>query len=81
MKDLIHRISLGYRPLQQRGLLLDGQYRSSDIPFRSECSGSGMVVSTDSNHSRRRMLIAALAAAGLLARFASQSPGPPQESP
>jgi hypothetical protein len=40
-----------------------------------------MVVSTDTNHPRRRMLIAALAAAGLLARFASQSPGPPQESP
>jgi hypothetical protein len=71
MKDLIHRVLHGYRPLYQRGLLLDGQYRSSDISFRNECSDSETAAGTNLNRPRRRVLIAALvaAAAGLMARF------------
>ena len=55
MNPILQRIVRAYRPLRQRGLLMDGQYR-----------WPGVDVSNDSQESipaarpRRRMLLAAL---------------------
>ena len=69
MNHLIHRALQAYRPLYQRGQLLDGQYRLPLVPLDGE--GVDSEATANLSRPRRRILIAALAAAavGLMARF------------
>ena len=71
MNRLIHSVLQAYRPLYQCGQLVDGQYRMPHVSLDGERCGSEATVSSKLNHPRRRVLIAALAAAavGLIARF------------
>jgi hypothetical protein len=71
MNRLIHHVLHAYQPLYQRGQLLDGQYRLPYVFPDSDQRGSEASVRNNLNHPRRRVLIAALAAAavGLIARF------------
>ena len=71
MNRLIHSVLQAYRPLYQCGQLVDGQYQMPHVSLDGERCGSEATVSSKLNHPRRRVLIAALAAAavGLIARF------------
>jgi hypothetical protein len=83
MNRLIHRVVQAYQPLCQRGQLLGGLYRLPRVSLDSERSGSEASGGSNLNRPRRRVLIAALAAAavGSSHTLMSPSPSPPQECP
>ncbi|GLQ97934.1 hypothetical protein [Dyella mobilis] len=59
MSSLIDRIVKAYRPLYLRGLLMDGQYRLSEVPKEPPVAGKRVVtVRPAFEPGRRRVLVA-----------------------
>jgi hypothetical protein len=55
MNPILQRVLIAYRPLRQRGLLMDGQYRWPGVDVSNDSQES-----TPAARPRRRMLLAAL---------------------
>jgi hypothetical protein len=55
MNPILQRVLIAYRPLRQRGLLMDGQYRWPGVNVSNDGQKSAPAA-----RPRRRMLLAAL---------------------